>query len=107
MMKIVIASDSFKGSLSSTEVAAAASRGIKSLYPDCQVTCVNVADGGEGTVEAIVEALGGEIITVGSDAHTPDQVFFRIREAYDLLKSCGFRYVSEFRKRQCEFIPLT
>ena len=63
MMKIVIASDSFKGSLSSTEVAAAASRGIKSLYPDCQVTCVNVADGGEGTVEAIVEALGGEIIT--------------------------------------------
>ena len=51
--------------------------------------------------------LGGEIITVGSDAHEPSQVFFHIREAYDLLKSCGFRYVSEFRKRQCEFIPLT
>lgn len=62
-MKIVIASDSFKGSLSSTEVAAAAERGIKSVYPDCEVVRVNVADGGEGTVEAIVEALGGEIIT--------------------------------------------
>lgn len=63
-MKIVIASDSFKGSLSSTEVAQAATRGIKAVYPDCEIVAVNVADGGEGTVEAVVEALGGEIVTV-------------------------------------------
>ena len=62
-MKIVIASDSFKGSLSSIEVAQAATRGIKAVYPDCEVVAVNVADGGEGTVEAVVEALGGAIIT--------------------------------------------
>ena len=62
-MKIVIASDSFKGSLTSNEVAAAATRGIKAVYPDCEIISVNVADGGEGTVEAVVEALGGEIIT--------------------------------------------
>ena len=62
-MKIVIASDSFKGSLTSAEVAQAATRGIKANYPDCEVVAVHVADGGEGTVEAIVEALGGEIIT--------------------------------------------
>lgn len=62
-MKIVIASDSFKGSLSSMEVAQAAIRGIKAVYPDCEVIAVNVADGGEGTVEAVVEALGGEIVT--------------------------------------------
>lgn len=61
-MKIVIASDSFKGSLTSVEVAQAATRGIKAVYPDCEVVAVNVADGGEGTVEAIVDALGGEII---------------------------------------------
>ena len=67
-MKIVIASDSFKGSLSSIEVAQAATRGIKTVYPDCEVVAVNVADGGEGTVEAVVEALGGEIVhTVVSD----------------------------------------
>ena len=67
-MKIVIASDSFKGSLSSIEVAQAATRGIKATYPDCEVVAVNVADGGEGTVEAVVEALGGEIVqTVVSD----------------------------------------
>ena len=62
-MKIVIASDSFKGSLSSIEVAQAATRGIKAVYPDCHVIAVNVADGGEGTVEAIVNTLGGEIVT--------------------------------------------
>ena len=61
-MKIVIASDSFKGSLSSIEVAQAATRGIKAVYPNCEVVAVNVADGGEGTVEAVVEALGGEIV---------------------------------------------
>ena len=61
-MKIVIASDSFKGSLSSIEVAEAATRGIKAVYPDCEVVAVNVADGGEGTVEAVVETLGGEIV---------------------------------------------
>ena len=63
-MKIVIASDSFKGSLTSTEVAAAAARGIRAIYPHCEVVAVNVADGGEGTVEAVVEALRGDIITV-------------------------------------------
>ena len=62
-MKIVIASDSFKGSMSSVDVAQAAERGIHQVFPDCQVVAVNVADGGEGTVEAIVDALGGEIIT--------------------------------------------
>lgn len=62
-MKIVVASDSFKGSLSSTEVATAAARGIKSVYPDCEAVAVSVADGGEGTVDAVVEALGGKIVT--------------------------------------------
>ena len=60
-MKIVIASDSFKGSMSSVDVAQAAEKGIHEVMPDCQVVAVNVADGGEGTVEAIVEALGGII----------------------------------------------
>lgn len=61
-MKIIIASDSFKGSLTSVEVAQAAKQGILQVLPDCEVVAVNVADGGEGTVEAIVEALGGEIV---------------------------------------------
>ena len=64
MRKIVVASDSFKGSLSSTDVANSAERGIKEVLPQCEVVKVNVADGGEGTVDAIVDALGGTIVTV-------------------------------------------
>ena len=63
-MKIVVASDSFKGSLSSREVAQAAMRGILHVHPACEVVAVNVADGGEGTLEVLVEALGGEVLTV-------------------------------------------
>lgn len=59
MKNIVIASDSFKGSLTSMEVSVAAEKGIRNVFPQCKVTKVDVADGGEGTVEAIVKALGG------------------------------------------------
>ena len=61
-MKIVVASDSFKGSLTSREVAEAAVRGIRQVLPICELVGVNVADGGEGTVDAVVETLGGEIV---------------------------------------------
>ncbi|MBE6317969.1 MAG: glycerate kinase [Bacteroidales bacterium] len=64
MKKIVVASDSFKGSLSSKDVAQSASRGIHEIYPRCEIVQVNVADGGEGTVDAVVEALGGSFITI-------------------------------------------
>ena len=63
-MKIVIASDSFKGSMRSLDVATAVSAGVIEVYPDSEIVSVNVADGGEGTVEAIVDALGGEIVKV-------------------------------------------
>ena len=63
MKNIVIASDSFKGSLTSMEVSDAAEIGIRNVFPQCNVIKVNVADGGEGTVEVIVKALGGNIHT--------------------------------------------
>lgn len=50
--------------MSSVDVAQAAEKGIRDILPDSQVVAVNVADGGEGTVEAIVDALGGEIVRV-------------------------------------------
>lgn len=59
-MKIVIASDSFKGSLTSAEVAAAASAGIRSIDPDAEIVEICVADGGEGTAESIIRALGAQ-----------------------------------------------
>ncbi|MDD2364019.1 MAG: glycerate kinase, partial [Eubacteriales bacterium] len=59
-MKILIASDSFKGSASSLEVADYISAGMKSLRPDLEVLRLPVADGGEGTSEVLVEALGAK-----------------------------------------------
>lgn len=62
--KIVVASDSFKGSLSSLEVADAAAKAINECIPGCCVERVEVADGGEGTMEALHRTLGGVKVAV-------------------------------------------
>ncbi len=63
-MKILVAIDSLKGSLSSLEAGAAIEQGIKRVYQDADVTVKPLADGGEGTVEALVSGMGGKLITV-------------------------------------------
>ncbi len=50
--------------------------------------------------------LGGEIITVGSDAHAPANISAHFDKAYDVLKECGFQYYTIFEKRTPEFIKL-
>jgi glycerate kinase len=61
-MHIVIAPQSLKGSLSAAEAGLAIAQGVQAVYPDARLTIVPVADGGEGTVQALVDATGGEII---------------------------------------------
>ncbi len=63
-MKILIASDSFKGSLSSLEVAEALEMGIKGTYDKVDIIKLPTADGGEGTLDAILSCLSGERISV-------------------------------------------
>ncbi len=63
-MKIVIAPDSYKESLSALEVATQIEKGFREVFPDAQYVKLPVADGGEGTVEAMVAATGGEIVKV-------------------------------------------
>jgi glycerate kinase len=58
-MKIVIAPDSFKESLSALQVAAAIEAGMREVWPDAEYVKVPVADGGEGTVQALIDATGG------------------------------------------------
>ena len=62
-MKIVIAIDSFKGSLSSLEAAEAAREGILRVYPEAEIHTVPLADGGEGTVDAIISGAGGRLVS--------------------------------------------
>jgi len=63
-MKIVIAPDSYKESLSALDVATAIERGFKEIFPDAEYVKLPVADGGEGTVEAMVAATHGRIVNV-------------------------------------------
>lgn len=59
-MKIVIAPDSYKESLSASEVAQAIEKGFREIFPDAQYVSLPVADGGEGTVEAMIAATQGK-----------------------------------------------
>ncbi|KYG60064.1 glycerate kinase family protein [Planococcus maritimus] len=63
-MKVLIAMDSFKGSLSSKQGSEAIAAGIKEVYPSADTKMLPLADGGEGTVEALVEATKGTLFTV-------------------------------------------
>ena len=69
MKKIVVAFDSFKGSLSSSEASEAFIAGVKSVDPAVKCCAVAIADGGEGMAEAIVGSLGGEMVSLS--AHDP------------------------------------
>lgn len=61
-MRIVVAPDSYKGSVSAVEAAAAIARGVRAVWPGAEVVQVPIADGGEGTVEAMVTATGGRFL---------------------------------------------
>lgn len=63
MKKCVIISDSFKGTLSSLEICAIAKESVEALFPGCGVEAIPVADGGEGTVECFVQAIGARPVT--------------------------------------------
>ena len=62
-MKIVIAPDSYKGSIYASDAARAMEVGVRRVLPDAEVVLVPVADGGDGTLETLVETSGGRIIT--------------------------------------------
>ncbi|WP_169083353.1 glycerate kinase [Paenibacillus sp. PL91] len=63
-MKVVLAPDSFKGSRSAVQIANRMEEGIRIVYPDADIVKLPMADGGEGTMEIIVQATCGEFITV-------------------------------------------
>lgn len=68
-MKVTIAIDSFKGSLSTFQAGEAVAEGVRKIYPDAETTICPLADGGEGTVDAIIAATGGEMVEV--TVHNP------------------------------------
>ena len=81
-MKIVIAIDSLKGSLSSMEAGHAIEQGIRNVLPETKVLVKPLADGGEGTTEALVEGLGGDMVQV--QVHGPLET--PVNAAYGVIR---------------------
>ncbi len=77
-MKVVVAIDSLKGSLSSMEAGLAIKEGVLAAQPDAEVIVKPLADGGEGTTDALIEGMNGERIdlTVTGPMHTPVDTYY-------------------------------
>lgn len=73
-MTIVLAPDSFKGSMSATEVARYMSKGISDIFPEADIHTLPVGDGGEGTMEALVNATNGTFTTLNVTGPLGDTV---------------------------------
>ena len=89
-MKVVVAIDSFKGSLSSMEAGQAIAEGVKRVYQHAEVAVRPLADGGEGTVEALVEGMGGVFVTkevTGPLGEKVEAVYGIIESKDDLSKT--------------------
>ena len=88
-MKILIAPDSFKGSNSSLKVAEAIEEGVYRVFPEALVEKVPIGDGGEGTVDALVEANEGEIVSLqveGPLGHPVDSFYGIVDEGTAVIE---------------------
>lgn len=99
MKKAVLIPDSFKGTLSSAQICEIVSGRIKAHYPQCEVVCIPVADGGEGSVDCFLAALGGEKVT-----ETAKNPYFEDMETYYGLLDGGKTAVIEMAS--CAGLPL-
>ena len=80
-MKLIFASDSFKGSLSSKRTAELLTKAAREVFGTCECIGVPIADGGEGTVDAVIDALKGE----KTDILVHDPLMNRIRASYGIV----------------------
>ena len=75
-MKIILAPDSFKGSLSASDAARALAEGVLEVVPQAECLCVPIADGGEGTLETLVSEREMQRLTVrGTNGAPIDSVY--------------------------------
>ncbi|MGO5063982.1 glycerate kinase [Bifidobacterium pseudolongum] len=101
-MKIIIAPDSFKGCMSAEQAAKAMERGIRRALPQAECVLVPMADGGEGTVQSLVDATGGELLetTVTGPLGTPVRAQYGMlgdgrTAVIEMAAASGIAYVDE------------
>ena len=78
MKKIILMPDSFKGTYTSSEICSTIQEAIHSVFPDCNVISIPVADGGEGSVDCFLKAVGGEkiFVTVSGPTGEPIKAYY-------------------------------
>jgi glycerate 2-kinase len=104
-MKVVIASDSFKESLASDQVAKAIKAGFMAVFPEAEYHLLPIADGGEGTVQALASACGGKIETISVTGPLNEPVKAKIAFSVDgqkafieMAEACGLHLVSSHQR---------
>ena len=108
MKKAVLIPDSFKGTLSSTDICGIMKACIEARFPGCEVLSVPVADGGEGSVDAFLTALGGEKVwlEVKNPYFETMQSFYGLidsgRTAVVEMASCAGLPLVEGRRNPCK-----
>ena len=101
MKKIICIPDSFKGTLSSAQVCNIMEQSIHQHFPSCEVVKIEVADGGEGSVDAFLAAVGGEkiFVTVNNPYFEPMESFFGVLEGnvavIEMAAAAGLPLVSD------------
>ena len=101
-MKFVLAPDSFKGSMTAMQVANSMEKGLKTVFPSAEIVKVPVADGGEGTVQSLVDATDGKMITatVTGPLSVPVEGSFGIlgdgiTAVIEMAEASGIGYINE------------
>lgn len=100
MKKVIVISDSFKGTISSNEICSIAAEAIPRYFPGCEVISIPAADGGEGTVECFIKALGAEPVSVqvsGAYGENTDAQYARMGDAaiIEMAAAAGLPSVGE------------
>ena len=105
MKKIVLAFDSFKGSVGSFEIAKTAEKAIQEELPDCQIIRFPIADGGEGTTEALCSALHAQMVScrVHDPFMKPIEVSYGIvnngaMAIIEMASACGLPLIDSSRR---------
>lgn len=100
-MKVVIAIDSLKGSLTSIEAATAIKQGILNVDGNIDIEIKPLADGGEGTVEALVEGMNGEIKTIS----VTGPILEKVDATYGILKDTNTAIIEMAQASGLPLVP--
>lgn len=75
-----------------------------------EINCSGIRDGSgpfpQPEILRLYRALGGDIVTIGSDAHRPEDAAKCLDQGYEVLRACGFRYITAYKNRKPEFIKI-